>query len=98
MPKTAHRTQSEATTPKHSRTVTFPRLAGSAVPDAPQDAIGPPGCQGTLLIHIQLAIDRNLQGAFLRDCSPASCSPGFMHSHSKKPDLACLMRTDVMHE
>ena len=43
----------------------FPRPAGSAVPDAPQDMVGPPGCQGTLLTHIQLAVDQNPQIPFL---------------------------------
>lgn len=80
VPKTAHKTQSEAT-PEHSRTVPFPGLASNAVPDAPQGTVGPPGCQGTLLSCIQLAVDHNLQGAFLCGCSPASRSPVGLRSY-----------------
>ncbi|KAM9287934.1 LOW QUALITY PROTEIN: sperm-associated microtubule inner protein 4 [Cariama cristata] len=48
--------------------VHLPRLASDAVFDAPQDMVGPSGCQGTLLTHIQLAINpipRTLSTALL---------------------------------
>ena len=39
----------------------FPRPTSKAVLDAPQDIVGPPGCQGTLLAHTQLTINYNPQ-------------------------------------
>ena len=39
-------------------------LASYAVLDASQDTAGPSGCQGTLLTHIQLAINTNPQMSF----------------------------------
>jgi len=39
----------------------FPRPTSDAVLDASQDTVGPPGCQGTLLAHIQLAVNHNPQ-------------------------------------
>ncbi|KAK4806181.1 hypothetical protein QYF61_001104 [Mycteria americana] len=42
----------------------LPRPASYAVLDAPQDTVGPFGCQGTRLTHIQLAINPNPQVSF----------------------------------
>ncbi|KAK4806787.1 hypothetical protein QYF61_005583 [Mycteria americana] len=42
----------------------FTDLASYAVLDAPQDTVGPFGCQGTLLTHIQLAINLDPQISF----------------------------------
>ena len=39
----------------------FPLLASNAVLDAPQDTVGPPGCQASLLAHNQLGINQNPQ-------------------------------------
>lgn len=51
----------------------FPRPAGNAVPDTPQDTVGPFGSQGTLLAHAHLAVDqdpRSLSAGLLPSLSP----------------------------
>ena len=60
----AHNIQGEAT-PVQSRAQQPPSPcpAGHAVPDAPQDTGGPPGCQGPAA-QIQLAIDQDPQALF----------------------------------
>ena len=44
----------------------LPSPAGSAGPGAPQDTVGPLGCHGTLLAHVQLPVIQSAQIPFHR--------------------------------
>jgi len=52
----------------------LPRLASYAGLDAPQDTVGPFGCQGTLLAPTQIAINSNPQISFHRATLPRFAS------------------------
>ena len=49
LPKTAHSSPNEATQHRPRQDNPTPHLAGSAGSEAPQDTVGPTGCQGTML-------------------------------------------------
>ena len=57
VPKAAHSAGGEAAQCRSEQDNPFPRPAGTAGHSAPQGMLGPVGCQGTMLSHIQLAVD-----------------------------------------
>ena len=61
VPTAARSARGEAAAGRAERDAPFPRPASSAVPEAPQGTLGPLGCQGPLLAHIQLAVGHNAQ-------------------------------------
>lgn len=67
--QTAHRAEAVAAQSRVEQF--FPFLVGSAGSGAPQGMIGPLGCQGILLPHIQLAVYQNPQIPF----HSTSCQP-----------------------
>jgi len=64
LPKTAHSSPNEATQHRPRQDNPTPHLAGSAGSEAPQDTVGPTGCQGTMLTQIQLSISQNTRILF----------------------------------
>ncbi|XP_050565909.1 uncharacterized protein LOC126913259 [Cygnus atratus] len=71
----------------------FPRPTNNAVLDASQDTVGPPGCQGTLLAHIQLAVNHNPQiplcrAALQRLVAQSVCIARVAPSQVQDPALA----------
>ncbi|NWX66462.1 BRM1L protein, partial [Promerops cafer] len=87
VPKTAPSTRGEAT-PVQSRAGQSSPLPGNAVPDAPQDRVGPPGCRA-LLAQIQLSVNQNPQvpfcGAALQPLIPQSAM-ATLGPHRVKPE------------
>lgn len=57
-------TQDEAAEHRLQQDNPFPRLASNAMFDVPQDMIGLPGCLGTWLTHVQIAVNQDLQILF----------------------------------
>ena len=64
-PKNAHSTQGKAT-PAQSRVGQSVYQASDTILDAHQNTVGPSGCQGTLLSHIQLVVNLKPQIPFCR--------------------------------
>lgn len=68
----AHNTQGKASQCSVERDDHFPRPAGSATFDVPQDSIGLPGYLGTLLTPCLTCCQQRPPNLFQQGCFPAS--------------------------